>query len=87
MNSQNAEEYKMMQPQDFHQIIDDIDRALRTFESTPNYAVLRLYRRSNFAPKSRQISINSSLEDNQMLAESEHKHIFLFYLSYAHTTP
>jgi len=84
VNSQNAEEYKMMQPQDFHQIIDDIDRALRTFESTSDHAVLRLYRRSNFAPKSRQVSISSSLEDSQALADSEHEHIFLVYLSVDH---
>lgn len=60
----------MMQPQDFHQIIHGIERALFTFESTSNHAVLRLYRRSNFASES----------DNALLTESEHEHIFLVYL-------
>lgn len=80
MNSQNTEEYKMMQPQDFHKIIDGIDRALFTFESTSNHAVLRLYRRSNFASESTERSTRSSLEDNPILVESEHEHVFLVYL-------
>ncbi|KAG8214184.1 hypothetical protein J3R82DRAFT_10973 [Butyriboletus roseoflavus] len=80
VNTQNTEEYKMMQPQDFHKIMDGIDRALSTFASTSNDAVLRLYRRSNFASESTQQSTHSSLEDNNpILAESEHEHIFLVY--------
>ena len=71
----------MMQPQDFHKIIDGIDRALFTFESTSNHAVLRLYRRSNFGSGSTRKSTQSSLEDNPVLTESEHEHIFLVYLS------
>ncbi|KAF8550630.1 hypothetical protein OG21DRAFT_1478462 [Imleria badia] len=78
VNSQNTEQYKMMQPQDFHKIIDGIDRALFTFESTSNHALLRLYRRSNFASDSVEKSAHSSLED-QLLTESEHEHIFLVY--------
>lgn len=80
VNSQNSEQYKMMRPQDFHQIMEGIERALFTFESTSNHAVLRLYRRSNFASKSMEKSTHSSLEDNTLLAESEHEHIFLVYL-------
>lgn len=71
----------MMQPQDFHKIIEGIDRALHTFKCTSNHAVLRLYRRSNFASDSMHKSTHSSLEDNPVLAESEHEHIFLVYLS------
>lgn len=71
----------MMQPQDFHKIIDGIDRALFTFESTSNHAVLRLYRRSNFASEAMERSNHTSLQDNPVLAESEHEHIFLVYLS------
>lgn len=78
MNSQDTEQYKMMQPQDFHKIIDGIDRALFTFESTSNQALLRLYRRSNFSSDS---STHSSSGDNPLLTESEHEHIFLVYLS------
>ena len=74
MNSQHSEQYKMMQPQDFNHIIEGIERALVTFESSSNHAVLRLYRQSNFAFK----STHSSAED--LLAESEHEHIFLVYL-------
>ncbi|KAG9316913.1 Fusaric acid resistance protein-like-domain-containing protein [Chiua virens] len=79
VNSQDTEQYKMMQPQDFHKIIDGIDRALFTFESTSNHAVLRLYRRSNFASRSMEKSTHSSLEDNSVLKESEHEDIFLVY--------
>ncbi|KAF9227087.1 hypothetical protein BS17DRAFT_861039 [Gyrodon lividus] len=77
--SSHTQKYQMMQPQDFHKIIDGIDRALFTFESTSSHAVLRLYRRSNFSSESSGRSINSSLEDNPLLADSEHEHIFLVY--------
>ncbi|KIJ18476.1 hypothetical protein PAXINDRAFT_167078 [Paxillus involutus ATCC 200175] len=79
VNSQDTQKYQMMQPQDFHKIIDGIDRALFTFESTSNHAVLRLYRRTNFPSESSGRSYNSSLEDNPILADSEHEHIFLVY--------
>lgn len=71
----------MMQPQDFHKIIDGIDRALSTFECTSNHAVMRLYRQSTFAPKSKEKAHISSQEGDPLLAESEHEHVFLVYLS------
>ncbi|KIJ60068.1 hypothetical protein HYDPIDRAFT_99557 [Hydnomerulius pinastri MD-312] len=77
--SQGSQKEQMMEPQDFHKIIDGIERALFTFESTSNHAVLRLYRRSNFSAGSSRRSMNSSVEDNPALADSEHEHIFLVY--------
>ncbi|KAF8134358.1 Fusaric acid resistance protein-like-domain-containing protein [Boletus edulis] len=78
VNSQDTEQYKMMQPQDFHKIIYGIEQALSTFECTSDQAVLRLYRRSNFAAQSSEKPIPSSL-DNSSLTESEHEHVFLVY--------
>lgn len=78
MNSQNTEQYKMMQPRDFHKIMDGIDRALVTFETTSNYAVVRLYKQSYFASAQKS---TPSPEENPLLTESEHEHIFLVYLS------
>ncbi|KAL4073766.1 Fusaric acid resistance protein-like-domain-containing protein [Scleroderma citrinum] len=67
-----------MQPQDFHVIIDNIERALFTFESTANDALLRLYRRSSFAPLSGN-SVSSVLDDNQASADNEQEHVFIVY--------
>lgn len=58
-----------MQPQDFHLIIDGIDRALETFERTSDHALLQLYRDSNFAP-----------QDDMTLANHDHQHLFVIYL-------
>lgn len=69
-----------MQPQDFHVIIDNIERALSTFESTANHALLRIYRYSNFAPSSRN-SVSSAPDDNQALADNEQENVFIVYLS------
>lgn len=69
---------EMMQPQDFHVIIDNIERALSTFESTANHALLRIYRYSNFAPLSRN-SVSSAPDDNQALADNEQENVFIVY--------
>lgn len=59
---------ELMQPQDFHLIIDGIDRALETFERTSDHALLQLYRDSNFAP-----------QDDMTLANHDHQHLFVIY--------
>jgi hypothetical protein len=69
------------QPHDFHVLIDEIDRALYTFESTSNHAVMRLYKQSTSAAPSTGGSFDSSVQqDNTLLINSEHEHIFLLYL-------
>jgi hypothetical protein len=67
------------QPHDFHALIDEIERALFAFESTSNHAVMRIYRRSTFSSQSAGGSFISS-EENTILTNSEHEHIFLLYL-------
>ncbi|KAH7889008.1 hypothetical protein F5I97DRAFT_1804311 [Phlebopus sp. FC_14] len=79
VRSQLSPKGQMMQPQDFHAIIDGIERALFTFESTSNHALLRLYRRSNFSFASSRRSMSSSIEDTFALADSEQEHVFLVY--------
>ncbi|KAG2135853.1 Fusaric acid resistance protein-like-domain-containing protein [Suillus clintonianus] len=68
------------QPHDFHVLIDEIERALFAFESTSNHAVMRLYKRSGFAVPSSGSSFDSSVhEENTILTNSEHEHMFLLY--------
>ncbi|KAG2365373.1 hypothetical protein BDR07DRAFT_1398873 [Suillus spraguei] len=68
------------QPHDFHILIDEIDCALSTFESTSNNAIMRLYKRSDFAVPSVRVSFDSSVQqDNMLLMNSEHEHLFLLY--------
>ena len=71
-----------MQPQDFHVIIDNIERALFTFESTANHALLRIYRDSNFASSSSN-SV-SSAPANHPSANIEQENVFIIYLSVQH---
>lgn len=66
-------------PHDFHILIDEIDRALFTFESTSNHAIMRLYKRSDFAVPSMVDSIDSLVQQDNNLVNSEHEHIFLLY--------
>ncbi|KAG1725283.1 Fusaric acid resistance protein-like-domain-containing protein [Suillus paluster] len=64
------------QPQDFHILVDEIQRALFAFESTSNHAVLRLYRKSEYYSPSTDSSVP---QDNTLLMNSEHEHIFVVY--------
>lgn len=77
--SKHVQREAPLQPHDFHLLIDEIDRALFTFESTSNHAVMRLYKRSNFAAASMGISFDSSAPLDNVLMNSEHEHIFLLY--------
>ncbi|KAI0745606.1 Fusaric acid resistance protein-like-domain-containing protein [Earliella scabrosa] len=71
-----------MQPTDFVEIADSIERALFTFESTSNHAVLRMYRNGNISVSNSRASIGSfgsAGSDNQMLLGDESENVFLAY--------
>ncbi|KAF8893583.1 hypothetical protein BD779DRAFT_1507033 [Infundibulicybe gibba] len=82
-----------IEPQDFHELADGIERALIRFESTSNHAVLRLYRKSEAStvymsqessiasldPHASISSLNTEQRDNAMLAGANHEHVFLVY--------
>jgi hypothetical protein len=69
-----------VQPQEFHQLVDSIERALFTFESTSNHAVLRLYRKSEVSESQSWESLKSYAEENSVLLGSEGEQVFLVYL-------
>ncbi|KAL6303505.1 Fusaric acid resistance protein-like-domain-containing protein [Sparassis latifolia] len=64
---------------DVQQLSDDIERALFTFESTSNHAVMRLYRSQNMSGTQSRASVNSAVDDNQVLIGSDSEHVFLVY--------
>ncbi|KAI0630649.1 Fusaric acid resistance protein-like-domain-containing protein [Trametes polyzona] len=68
-----------MQPADFHELSENVERALFTFESTSNHAVLRLYRSGNMSGLDSRASIASLTSDNQALTGDESENIFLVY--------
>lgn len=64
----------------FYQLSDDINRALFTFESTSNQAVLRIYRRSNLLSSMPSESSTLSSEENRYLAQAGvEESVFLVY--------
>lgn len=65
---------------DFLQLVDAIERALFTFESTSNHAVLRLYKRGDFSGLDSRGSIYSLNDENPVTVGSENENIFLVYL-------
>jgi len=70
---QEYKHYKhMIQPQEFHELVEGIQRALFTFESTSNHAVIRLYRKNIFSGRAN--------EENAILTGNEGEHVFLVYL-------
>ena len=66
-----------MVPEEFHDMAESLERALFTFESTSNHAVVRLYRREC---ASAEESIASLAEENTMLSGADSESIFLVYL-------
>jgi hypothetical protein len=76
--SQHVQRESPFQPHDFHVLIDEIERALFAFESTSNHAVMRLYRRSDFSSHPAEGSFDP--QENTILTNSEHEHVFLLYL-------
>ncbi|CDO69695.1 hypothetical protein BN946_scf184851.g83 [Trametes cinnabarina] len=67
-----------MQQADFQELSENVERALFTFESTSNHAVIRLYRSSGNGYDSRA-SIASLNSDNLVLSGDESENIFLVY--------
>ena len=68
-----------LQPTDFVEISNSIERALFTFESTSNHAVLRAYRSGNAGLDSHS-SVASLTSENQVLMGAESENVFLVYL-------
>ncbi|KAH9857292.1 hypothetical protein C2E23DRAFT_807373 [Lenzites betulinus] len=68
-----------MQSADFLELSDNVERALFTFESTSNHAVLRLYRSGNVSGVDSRASIASLTSENQALSGDESENIFLAY--------
>ncbi|TFK20952.1 hypothetical protein FA15DRAFT_672991 [Coprinopsis marcescibilis] len=74
--SKSVQPHDIMQPEDFIEMAEGIERALFAFESTSNHALLRLYRRGAH-PISRE---NGSWDsENKLLTEDENEHVFLVY--------
>lgn len=65
---------------DFLELVDGIERALFTFESTSNHAVMRLYRRDDFSGLNSRGSIYSLTDENPVTIGSENENVFLVYL-------
>ena len=69
-----------MQPTDFANITENIERSLFTFESTSNHAVLRMYRNGNVSISGSRASMMSVGSENQVLLGDESENVFLAYL-------
>jgi hypothetical protein len=69
-----------LKTEEFDQLMEDIERALFTFDSTSNQAMVRLYSRRISSSDSYH-SLESSLGDNPLLTSgAEHENVFLVYL-------
>jgi hypothetical protein len=71
-----------LNPEEFEGLSENLERALFTFESTSNHAVLRLYRRGLGSPTIYRTSsaVESDVDDNLVLMGAESENIFLVYL-------
>ncbi|EPQ57130.1 hypothetical protein GLOTRDRAFT_73697 [Gloeophyllum trabeum ATCC 11539] len=67
-----------IKPSEFSDLTEELERALFTFESTSNHAVMRLYRRGESTYQHSRSSVNL-LEENTMLTGTEHENVFLVY--------
>lgn len=84
----------MFQPEEFSELVGQIERALVRFESTSNHAVLRLYRKSEVYTSSTSTSRPASVasvhgrtsfysgrgEDTDNVLLDENEQVFLVYL-------
>ena len=72
---------KELRPEEFHDLADQLERALFTFESTSDHAVLRLYRKGARSAVDESVeSLRKSLDANSVLMGAESESIFLVYL-------
>ncbi|TCD61379.1 hypothetical protein EIP91_008533 [Steccherinum ochraceum] len=67
-----------IEPRDFHDLASALERALFTFESTSNHAILRLYR-TGTATEPSHSSSTSFGDENQLTTGSQSENIFLVY--------
>jgi hypothetical protein len=80
VHKQHKEEDVVL-PQDFDQLMENIERALFTFDSTSNHAVMRLFRKNDASATPSFTSYNTSMGDNLMLgARNDEENLFLVYL-------
>lgn len=85
---------RRIQPQDFMDLVEGLERALLRFESTSNHAVLRLYRKSDLISASVTshseafMSASSSSwktdgekeKEGNIFTQGDNEHVFLVYL-------
>lgn len=71
-----------MTPDEFQQLAEDIERALYTFESTSNQAVMRVYRRSVMISSGNSAaSVSDVGGENELLTQYDDSEVvFLIYL-------
>ncbi|EIW83515.1 hypothetical protein CONPUDRAFT_81418 [Coniophora puteana RWD-64-598 SS2] len=77
-NPNQAQQAQLMQAQDFQQTIEHIERALFTFESTSNHAVMRIYRRSDL-PQVGDSDREGEGVNPFMAGSADNESIFLVY--------
>jgi hypothetical protein len=65
---------------EFAELVDAIERALFTFESTSNHAVMRLYHRNEIPVTPSRNSVMSFMEDSVVLGSGDNETVFLVYL-------
>lgn len=65
---------------EFAELVDAIERALFTFESTSNYALMRLYHRNEVPATPSRNSITSFMEESVVLGSGDNETVFLVYL-------
>lgn len=71
--------HEAIQPQEFLALVNGIEKALFTFESTSNHSLMRLYRSGISAAPSR-VSLKSFLEENESKSGTDGETVFLVYL-------
>jgi hypothetical protein len=72
-----------LHPNEFSELVEAIERALFTFESTSNHALMRLYRRTDISATPSCNSVISSMEENVVLGGGDNETVFLVYLCVA----
>jgi hypothetical protein len=82
-HAHRREKRPAINPEEFVELADDIERALLRFESTSNHALLRLYRRSDISDSESitRASLYSVTGDtNALLLGGDNETVFLVYL-------
>jgi hypothetical protein len=77
MSQQRNGNRSTIKSEEFHHLVDDIERALFNFESTSNHAVMRLYRRSENISR---VSEHSYFDEDSTFAGNDNEAVFLVYL-------